>query len=323
MYNSNYQRATTLRIYKRNVQPLVGLLRVNRLIHVEASQIFYGENEWRFSGINGWMVFYAWLNTVGPMHFRWLKQICLHIPLPGKDYVVFPICGTTDLVRALSYLVLQKGFRLTDCKAERICASEDPGQNVRSYKYEHKRVRQQLSRFRMRMQRFGFHVPRDWSYEHAISHSITLLSKHCTLRTFSLIHPPTYYIFLGLARTAWYWAQLSLLHDNLALNSEIACTRPTDWRWVFLKHSAAAYEEIDTSDILRVTLPWLRRYTGECRRIVQCIRASPELGRIVYGINIDEKRGKYKVIERNECERICGPKALEREERDEDDWVNF
>lgn len=94
--NANLQRAITFGIYRTNVQPCLRLCRTNRLIHKEASQIFYGENKWRFSGINGWIVFSCWLYTVGWANYRWLKHVSIHIALPGRDYVVYPTSETSD-----------------------------------------------------------------------------------------------------------------------------------------------------------------------------------------------------------------------------------
>lgn len=97
MYKSNLHRANTIREYQSTNNPLIALLRVSQLVHKEASQIYYGENEWRFSGINGWMVMSCWLNTITFRHFQFLKRITVHVPFPGKDYVAFPAYGTVDV----------------------------------------------------------------------------------------------------------------------------------------------------------------------------------------------------------------------------------
>ncbi|KAF1846174.1 uncharacterized protein K460DRAFT_121082 [Cucurbitaria berberidis CBS 394.84] len=173
------------------------------------------------------------------------------------------------------------------------------------------------------MRRFGLHVPPEWSYEHALSHSITLLSNHCTLRTFKIIFPPTYYIFWHSTISQWYRHQLTSLHENLFVNCEKADIWPTDWVWVFLKYNAATYKMLDSSDYVRLLQPWLRRYSGECQGIVQGIRADPRGSRVVYGLSSKRKGGRYRLVERDECASLCGPKALAREEIDEDDWVNF
>lgn len=76
---------------------------------------------------------------------------------------------------------------------------------------------------------------------------------------------------------------------------------------------------IEHSNIARLLQPWLRRYTGECKKMMGLVKKKKwEIG---YGIVHVE--GKWTVIDREECERTCGVKALEREERDEDDWVNY
>ena len=90
-----------------------------------------------------------------------------------------------------------------------------------------------------------------------------------------------------------------------------------------MKHGAEEYKTLDTVLVVRLLQPWLIRYSGECRRMVEEIRANPESGKILYGFSGDDERGKYRLVERDVCKRLCGPKALEREERDENDWVNF
>jgi hypothetical protein len=98
---ANLQRATTMRLYRENIQPRLQLLRTNKLIHAEASEMFYGENEWRFSGINAWMVFSCWLHTIGQPHFKWLKHVVLHVPFEGKDFVAYPTYVTSNWVSDL------------------------------------------------------------------------------------------------------------------------------------------------------------------------------------------------------------------------------
>ncbi|KAJ4299921.1 hypothetical protein N0V90_005168 [Kalmusia sp. IMI 367209] len=72
------------------IRPLLGLLRVNSIIHKEASQVFYGENQFRFSGINGWIVLSAWLNTITPRHYQFLQHLTVHVPFEGIDHLSFP-----------------------------------------------------------------------------------------------------------------------------------------------------------------------------------------------------------------------------------------
>ena len=87
---------------------------------------------------------------------------------------------------------------------------------------------------------------------------------------------------------------------------------------MFLKHRNYG-NDIESRRILRLLQPWLKRYTGECKKIVGAVKERKwEIG---YGIV--HWQGKWNLMGREECERRCGTKALEREERDEEDWVNY
>ncbi|OAL57469.1 hypothetical protein IQ07DRAFT_582623 [Pyrenochaeta sp. DS3sAY3a] len=109
----------------------------------------------------------------------------------------------------------------------------------------------------------------------------------------------------------------------MRLKCEAEETFPTEWHFVFLKYSAIDYKVgLEHSTVARAFQPWLRRYTGECRCLLQDIKAQPWLVNISYGL-MGRKRGVSKIIDRETCEKLCRIKALEREERDDGDWVNF
>lgn len=59
----------------------IGLLRVCKTIHQEAAEVFYGENEFRFSGINGHVVAFAFTHTIGFRHLKFLKTLTIAMPL--------------------------------------------------------------------------------------------------------------------------------------------------------------------------------------------------------------------------------------------------
>jgi hypothetical protein len=106
------------------------------------------------------------------------------------------------------------------------------------------------------------------------------------------------------------------LADRYSQNGPIL---PPEFQFIFLKHNS--YEGFEASDYVRSVQPWLNRYTGECRRIVSTLAQKKWIGSVVYAVG--DRRGAYKIIGREECRQLCGPKALERELRDEDDWFNF
>jgi len=60
----------------------LNLLRVSRQIRHEAIGKFYRENEWRFSGMNGWMVASAWMFS--SEMFGWYYIKCITLPLPVR-----------------------------------------------------------------------------------------------------------------------------------------------------------------------------------------------------------------------------------------------
>jgi hypothetical protein len=71
----------------------VGLLRTCKLINYEARHVFYGCNEWKCSGLNGWMVANAFLYTIGRENIKCIRSITL--PMPFKFHLAkpFPIHG--------------------------------------------------------------------------------------------------------------------------------------------------------------------------------------------------------------------------------------
>ncbi|KAF2124366.1 hypothetical protein P153DRAFT_400995 [Dothidotthia symphoricarpi CBS 119687] len=276
MYNCNLQRATVMREYQSTNRPRVALLRVSKLIHEEASEVFYGENEWRFSGINGWMVMSCWLNTIQFRHFRFLKTVTVHVPFLGKDYVAFPTYGTVDF-------------------HERICA---PHPRFSISRGERHRVADQTMYFRARLRRFGFSVPTNWSHNESLQ---DCLNK---LKTTALCHFTLQY--------------LDNFQNTLMIHREAEHLRAPKFSFVFLKHRSYGMDD-ESRGIMRPLQPWLRRYTGECKKMVELVKKREwEIG---YGIV--HAKGGWSVISRDECEVICGDRALEREERDENDWINY
>jgi hypothetical protein len=61
------------------------LLRVCKRIHPEAAEVFYGENEFRFSGVNGWIVVNAFVATIGIRHARFVKVLTIGMPFWAKN----------------------------------------------------------------------------------------------------------------------------------------------------------------------------------------------------------------------------------------------
>ena len=78
--------------YRYDVQPRLRVLRVNKQVHREASSIYYGENEFRFTNVSGWYILSSFLLTIGPDNVHLLRSITIHVPWPGdtRDGVTFP-----------------------------------------------------------------------------------------------------------------------------------------------------------------------------------------------------------------------------------------
>lgn len=75
-FHRNFARRTKWAL-QDNRGLVVQLLRVSRAIHELGVKIFYGENEFRFSAVNGWIVANCFLYTIGPRHFQHLRVITL------------------------------------------------------------------------------------------------------------------------------------------------------------------------------------------------------------------------------------------------------
>ena len=73
--------ATHHRELRRRLWPKV--LRVCKTVNVEASRIFYGNNEFRFSGGLGWTMLNSFLRTIGPSSCRMMRH--LSVIAPGLD----------------------------------------------------------------------------------------------------------------------------------------------------------------------------------------------------------------------------------------------
>jgi hypothetical protein len=50
------------------------------MVHAEGSEVFYGENEFRLSAINGHMVANLFIRKIYKQHFQWIKKLTLTTP---------------------------------------------------------------------------------------------------------------------------------------------------------------------------------------------------------------------------------------------------
>lgn len=59
----------------------LGLLRTCNQINAEVAVVFYGQNEFRFSGVNGNIATYAFITKIGRRNLKLLKSITMAMPL--------------------------------------------------------------------------------------------------------------------------------------------------------------------------------------------------------------------------------------------------
>jgi hypothetical protein len=62
----------------------LALLRTSKLVYEEAAEIFYGLNEFRFSGCHGHVVAAAFAYTIGPRHLQWLTNLTIGMPFRAR-----------------------------------------------------------------------------------------------------------------------------------------------------------------------------------------------------------------------------------------------
>ncbi|KAK0278539.1 hypothetical protein LTR35_009278 [Friedmanniomyces endolithicus] len=75
-------RIRHMRYYKRTIVPRIRLLRANKQIHAEASPIFYGQNEFRFTNFYGFDTFTYFCRTIGRSNTALLRKITECYPKP-------------------------------------------------------------------------------------------------------------------------------------------------------------------------------------------------------------------------------------------------
>lgn len=176
-YNSSYYRKCAFEYYRRITASLY-LLRVSKLVNEEASEIFYGHNQFRFSGVNAWMVLDAFMHTIGPRHCDLIRHLIVHVPFPGEDHMALPRF-------------------VHQTYSERICTSDYQTAHFASY-----------------LRRHGLCIPFDWSYGGSFARCTDQLSESHHLRTLKLVLPPTFYVWRGetdgasLDQLHWFWRRL-------------------------------------------------------------------------------------------------------------------
>lgn len=61
--------------YRTVITKQLKLLRVSKQVNTEATRLFYGTNQWRFSGMHGIQVLASFLLTIGPTSASYLRKV--------------------------------------------------------------------------------------------------------------------------------------------------------------------------------------------------------------------------------------------------------
>ncbi|KAF2748430.1 hypothetical protein M011DRAFT_348585 [Sporormia fimetaria CBS 119925] len=283
-YESSRLRRDAFGFYANEVRLIVRFLRVSRDIHVEATPVFYGRNTFRFSAINGWIVFSAFLHTIRPRHFLHLAHVSVHVPFSGLDALAIP---TRE--RSTFY--------------ERTCMS-----------------RKQSIHFRRFLGQRGFRVPSEgeWTYAGSFRGCVDLLSRSAALRTLKLVLTPTYCVDLSpkapFLFIQWYWDKLhALKHAVDASRERLGCYPLKIW-FLFLKPRRMRREFVQE---IRPRFPFGPRFHGQTRRMVKEIKSRKWVEGIecaVLGYN-----GVYDIVDRDMIPNFCREDCLLMEEEEEEE----
>ncbi|KAL0261371.1 hypothetical protein SLS55_002801 [Diplodia seriata] len=82
-------------------RPALGVLRLNKLINREAAEVFYGENEFRFSAFNSSIPAHAFMATIGTQNTRFLRKLTLFVPFLKRGCYQDPQGSSIFLLQAL------------------------------------------------------------------------------------------------------------------------------------------------------------------------------------------------------------------------------
>jgi hypothetical protein len=63
----------------------LGLLRTSKQVNLKVAEIFYGNNEFRFSGLNGHMVASAYAMKIGLRNLNFIQSITIAMPFLSEE----------------------------------------------------------------------------------------------------------------------------------------------------------------------------------------------------------------------------------------------
>lgn len=71
--------------HRKKLQGVLNIARVNKQINREATDIFYGENQFRFTNSLGWYVLHSFLTMIGHKNAARLGHLTVCVPWRGHD----------------------------------------------------------------------------------------------------------------------------------------------------------------------------------------------------------------------------------------------
>lgn len=92
-------------------------LRLSKTVNKEASDIFYGENEFRFTGQNGWTWLRGFMHVIGDLNTARLRVLTVHVPWQAEPDELSKGMGSYNtIINALEGPKRQGMYTLQDYK---------------------------------------------------------------------------------------------------------------------------------------------------------------------------------------------------------------
>ncbi|KAF9630768.1 hypothetical protein BFW01_g1330 [Lasiodiplodia theobromae] len=88
---------------------VVSLMRLCKKVHGEVAELFYGEQNFRFSNSNGFVMLGAWMHTIGALHFQCLRHVTVQIPMRDTDDRCISSLGGW---KVFEQIVAKRGMRM-------------------------------------------------------------------------------------------------------------------------------------------------------------------------------------------------------------------
>ncbi len=97
------------------------LLRTCKMINREATPVYYGENEFRFTMEDGWIPLYDFLTRIGQQNRAYIRRLSVFVPVPEEEYLLKS--QMAQKAPALSIVMDELGLDLPEDQ-HNLCAQE-------------------------------------------------------------------------------------------------------------------------------------------------------------------------------------------------------